>query len=486
LTTTGAHMPPHAFVAALCVGIASADLARVSLLSAALAGVVLGVALFAVEAASPPILLLLALVLSGWWWGSARLDALDRSVLLGRVDTAERTLLVVTGQARTSRFQVRLPAQVRRFGRLRLRETALLELPLGRAPPQGGVLEAITTVRLPRPEKNGFDEREWLRRQGIHVVLRADRWTLVGCRGGLAGLADRLRAGLARSIAPGLRGERHALLEGVVLGDEQALSDNLRNRFRASGLYHLLAVSGQNVALVAAGALALAWLLGMPRWFGQLAALGAIAGYVLAVGAQPSVVRAGIAGALGSLAWLAARPADRWYFLCLGALVLLAWNPYDALDAGFQLSFSAVAAIFVLVPRSSRVLEGYPLPHKFAAAVAVAGACGLVTAPILWFQFHAVPLLTVPANALAEPAVGPLLFLALASALAMLVFPPAAAAIAWFNGWCAAYLAGCARLFGSLPGAQVSSTPGLLALLVPIAACGAYAWRRWQTSPRPT
>jgi competence protein ComEC len=472
--------------AALCVGIASANLVRVSIPTAAFAGVALGLALVAVEGPSRAILLLSALVASGWWWGSARLDALDRSVLLGHVDTSERSLLVVTGPARKSRFQVRLPAQVRRFGRLRLRETALLELPLGRAPPLGGMLEAVTTVRLPRPEKNGFDERTWLRRQGIHVVLRADRWTPVGRRGGLAGLADRLRAWLARSIAPGLGGERRGLVEGVVLGDEQALSDNLRNRFRASGLYHLLAVSGQNVALVAAGALALAWLIGVPRWLGHLAALGAIAGYVLVVGAQPSVVRAGLAGALGSLAWLAARPADRWYFLCLGALVLLAWNPYDALEAGFQLSFAAVAAIFVLVPRFAGVLEGYPLPRKFAAAVAVAAACGLVTAPILWFQFHALPLLTVPANALAEPAVGPLLFLALASALVTLVFPPAAAAVAWLNGWCAVYLAGCARIFGSLPGAQVSSTRGLLALLVFIAATGAYAWRRWQTSPRPT
>jgi len=45
---------------------------------------------------------------------------------------------------------------------------------------------------------------------------------------------------------------------------------------------------------------------------------------------------------LGSLAWLTARGRDRWYFMLLGALVLLAWNPYDILDAGFQLSFAAV------------------------------------------------------------------------------------------------------------------------------------------------
>jgi competence protein ComEC len=320
----------------------------------------------------------------------------------------------------------------------------------------------------------------------VRVVLHADRWKIVGRRGGLGGIGDGLRMALSRSIARGLHGTRRGLVEGVVLGDEQALSESLRNRFRASGLYHLLAVSGQNVALVAAGALALVWLLGFPRWLGQLAAIGAIASYVLAVGAQPSVIRAGVAGVLASAAWLAARPADRWYFLWLGALVLLAWNPYDVLDAGFQLSFVAVASIFVLVPRIAAILEGYPLPAKFAAVVAVSAACGVVTAPILWFQFHAIPLLTVPANALAEPAVAPLLYLAFAAALTAPIFPPAASAIAWLNGWCAAYLAGCARLFGSLPGAQVRSGRAVVVLLVLVTAGGAYAWRRWQSSPRPT
>jgi competence protein ComEC len=477
---------PPAVVAAVCAGIATANLARISLATAALGAVLVVLAAAAGDEALRAPLLVVALLLAGWWWGSTRLDALDRSVLLARVDTAERSLLVVSGPARSSRFQLRVPAQVRRFGRLRFREAVLLELPLGRAPPQGAVIEAITTVRLPRPEKHGFDERTWLKHQGIHVVLRADRWRLVGRRAGLAGLGDRLRAALARSVARGLHGTRRGVVTGVVLGDEQALPESLRNRFRASGLYHLLAVSGQNVALVAAGALALVWLLGLPRWLAQVAALGSIGAYVLAVGAQPSVVRAGVAGALASLAWLAARPVDRWHFLSLGALILLAWNPYDVLDPGFQLSFAAVAAIFVLVPRFGRVLDGYPLPRKLATAIAVSTACGLVTAPILWIQFGAVPLLTVPANALAEPAVAPLLLLAFSAALTSLLYPPAATAIAWINGWCAAYLAGCARFFGSLPGAQVRSTRAALLVLALAAGTGAYAWRRWQSSPRST
>ncbi|HSC49167.1 MAG TPA: ComEC/Rec2 family competence protein [Gaiellaceae bacterium] len=482
---TIARGSPHGYVAALCLGLATANVARVPAVVALTLTVAAATASTIIDPPRRPLALVAGLAILGWWWGSVRLDALDRSTLLAYVDTSERTVLTVTAEPRHSRFELRVPAQARRFGRLELHEDVLLELPLGRSPPQGGIVETIATVRHPRPAKSGFDERTYLRRHGIHVVLRADRWRLVGRRGGIGGIADRLRRGLVSSIAPGLRGERRGIVEGVVLGDDQSLSETLRQRFRGSGLYHLLAVSGQNVVLVAGGALALAWLLGMPRWLGQVGAIAAIAGYVLAVGAQPSVVRAGVSGALVSLAWLAARPVDRWHFCLLGALVLLAWNPYTLLDAGFQLSFAAVVAIFVLVPRLLRVLAGYPLPASLAGVVAVSTACGLATAPILWLQFHSLPLLSVPANALAAPAMPALLGLAFAAALVDPISPPAAAAIAWLNGWCAAYLATCARVVGGLPGAQISSTRGLVAVLAVTGLVGTYAWRRWlSSSPR--
>ena len=84
---------------------------------------------------------------------------------------------------------------------------------------------------------------------------------------------------------------------------------------------------------------------------------------MLAVGPQPSVIRAGVAGALASLAWLTGRQRDRWYALLVAAIVLLAWNPYTLLDPGFQLSFAAVVSIFVLAPRFAGALEGYPVPR---------------------------------------------------------------------------------------------------------------------------
>src|SRR5205085_2764558 len=225
-----------------------------------------------------------AIAIAGWWWGSGRLHALDRSVLLARVGTAERALVETEEPPRVGRFGIRVRVLVLRWGETRPHEPVLLELPGGRAPPQGSRLSLVGVLKLPRGPSPGFDEATSLRRQGIHC----------------------------------------------------------------------LAVDGLKVGTVAAGALALMRLLGIGRIAAELAALAAVGAYTLAVGFHPSVVRAAVAAALGSLAWLSARERDRWHALLLGALALLAWNPAFVLDAGFQLSFAAVAAIFVVTPRVVR------------------------------------------------------------------------------------------------------------------------------------
>ena len=468
-------------LASLCLGIALANLVRLPTF------VALGCAAAILLAASSwkaVGTVACVLALAGWWWGSARLDRIDRSALLPEVGRAETALVVVTAAPRRGRFDLKMPVRVRRYGLLELDEPAQLELPLGRAPPQGGVLEVRAEAKLPRGPSHGFDERTWLKRRGVHVVLAGDRWRVVGHRHGLGGLGDRLHGWLARSVSGRLHGERRGVLLGVVLGDEQGISDRLRRDFRASGLYHLLAVSGQNVALVAAGTLVLAWLLGMPRWLGQFGALASIGGYVLAVGPQPSVLRAGIAGALGSLAWLTARPTDRWYFLLIGVFALLAWNPYVLFDAGFQLSFAAVVAIFTIAPQLEQRLEGYPLPQTLRDVIAISTACGVATAPILWLQFHAIPVLAVPANAAAAPAVVPLLGLAMSAAVVHPLAPGISALLAQADGLCAVYLAICAKVFGRLPLAQIRSGWAVAALALLAGGAWAYACRDGRSEAR--
>ena len=454
------------------VGLAAANIARPQMLSVVGIAGAAAVAAFALDGTARVAALALALAGAGWVWGAFRLDTLDRSLLVARIGHVDRTVAEVAAPARHGQFELRVLVNVRSFGEFRIDEPALLELPLGRAPPQGAVIETVAEAKSPRPPEDGFDERAWLTRQGVHVVLSGRGWRQLGRRAGLAGVADRLRTFLGAGVAPGVHGERAALIKGVVLGADEGLSKEVQERFRQSGLYHLLAVSGQNIAIIAGAILLLGALTGIPRWLGEFGVLGAIGGYVLAVGLQPSVVRAGIAGALASLAWLASRPRDRWYFLLVGGIALLAWNPYNLREPGFQLSFAAVGAIFLLVPRIERLIEGYPVPRLLATPVAVSTACGLCTAPLLWLDFGRVPVYSVVANALAEPAMPFLLGLGLVAAVVHPVLPAVAEVLAWLNGWFAAYLAWCARSVGALPSAQVSSLRALLLL----ADAGFLAW----------
>jgi competence protein ComEC len=465
---------------AACVGCALANAGRVPVLPFALAAaaagafaLVLGDPRFRVGAAA------VAVALGGWAWGSVRLAELDRSTLVGRIGTVEQAVVEVDEPPKAGGFDQRARAVLLHWGTLKPREPVYLELPLGRAPPQGADISLLGQLRAPTGPSSGFDQRSWLRRQGIHVVLRAKGpWRVVGRRGGIYGIGDDVERWLAGDSVRGLSGERWNVIEAIVLGRSNLVGQSLLADFRASGLYHCLAVDGLKVSTIALAVAGIALIAGLGRIAAEIAALTAVAAYALAVGLHPSVVRAGVAAALASLAWLAARQRDRWQALLVGAAVLLVWNPYSLLDAGFQLSFAAVAAIFVVTPRVVRALEGYPVSRSLAQLIGVSLACGVATAPVTWLQFHQISLVTVPANVVAVPVVVEVLGLALVTAAIAPVAPAVASALAWVNGWGAWFVAACARVFGSVPGAQITS--GRWAAVLGLGAVGAaaYAWRR--------
>ncbi len=356
---------PALLVVSSCVGIALANWIRVPVAVLLALGVAF-VALALRETAGGRRLVFAAsaLLIAGLWWGGLRTGALEESVLGSHLGETASARVVVTGPARRSEFSLRVPARVVRFGTAALAERVLLQLPPERAPPQGSVLELRARPVAPRGPETGFDERGWLARQGVHVVLQGRDARIVGRRGGIGGVADRLRAHVERTLASGTNGERRAVLVGIVLGEDEGLTTELRDSFRASGLLHLLAVSGQNVVITAVGVVSVARVAGIGRLTGEAIAIIAILGYALAAGWQPSVVRATVAGLIASLAWLTSKPRDRWHAMALGALVLLAWTPASLLDPGFQLSFVAVSAIFLSVAPVMRFWEGYPVPAQ--------------------------------------------------------------------------------------------------------------------------
>ncbi len=231
-----------------------------------------------------------------------------------------------------------------------------------------------------------------------------------------AEIRERAAAGLGR----GMPQREAALARGFVLGEDEEIDEGTKEDFRRSGLSHLLAVSGQNVTLLALLAMPLLGALGIPLRQRLLWVLGLIAVYIPVAGAGPSVQRAGVMGALGVLATLAGRRGSRLYALAVAAGVTLAIDPGIAADVGWQLSFAAVLGILVLSAPLQEAVAARIGPGRWrralAEGIAVTVAATLATAPLIAFHFETLSTTTLLANVLALPAVAPAMWLGMCGA----------------------------------------------------------------------
>jgi competence protein ComEC len=293
------------------------------------------------------------------------------------------------------------------------------------------------------------------------------------------GAIDAMRRRAEVALSADLPGPKAALARGMVLGQDEAISESVRDEFRASGLAHLLAVSGQNVMLLAALALPLLAFAGAGPRARAVALLALIAIYMPLAGAGPSLQRAAAMGAAGALALAVGRTSSRWYALLLAAAATLAVNPRAAEDPGWQLSFAAVLGILVL-GRPLRDGLARAMPRMLADGIAITVAATVATAPLLAHHFGSFSVAGLVANLLALPVVAPIMWLGMVStALAQLpVLAPALAggvtaattAIGWLNGLLLGYLAWVARELAEAPGATLA-----LPLRSPFALVAAYA-----------
>ncbi len=405
--------------------------------------------------------------------GSARIAAIDRSPLrpLAGQDVTVRGFVVKRERAKFGVRRLRLRvASISGGGRVR--DVIQLRVPgdvrFGR-PSIGDELVAGGKLELPRRRPGSFDYAAYLRRAGVHAILRARFVKATGARrGGPQGALDALRRRAEAGVSAGLSPPLAALARGMVLGADEDISDGMNEDFKASGLAHVLAVSGQNVTLLAVLAWPLLAAAGLGRRARLSGVLALIAIYVPLTGAGPSIVRAGAMGAAGTVAALAGRPASRWYSLLLAAAVTLALDPRAWEDVGWQLSFAAVAGIFVLSAPLVKALVRLPEPVARGTALTVAAT--IATAPLMSLHFGRVSLVSLVANVAALPAVAPVMWIGmLASAAAQVSLLPAALLNA-LNGFALTYVSTVARWTAGLPGAVWN-----VRIASPAAIAGAYA-----------
>jgi competence protein ComEC len=323
------------------------------------------------------------------------------------------------------------------------------------------------------------------RRRGAGAALEVSELHRTGeRRGGIAGLVDTVRRRAEAGLVRGLGDDEAALLRGMVLGQDERLSDEVRDEFKRSGLAHVLAVSGQNVMLLATLVLAAGALVGAPLRTRLLVALALVALYVPLTGAGPSIQRAGVMGAAGLVAALAGRPAHRWYALGLAAAVTLALNPLAVGEPGWQLSFAAVVALLALAPPLRAALaRRIPGPVADVAAITIAATVG--TAPLMALHFEQVSLAALPANLLAAAAIAPVMWLGMLAVAAAQIAPVLALPFNALNAPLLAFVEWVAHAFAAAPASVVpvrigspAALAGVYAALGAAIVAGRAAWRR--------
>lgn len=274
--------------------------------------------------------------------------------------------------------------------------------------------------------------------------------------------AGAVRAGIRAAVAHRPADQR-ALVPALVDGDDDALDDALADDFRATGLTHLLAVSGTNLTLVVGFLLILTrWVGVRGRWLLLVGAVG-IVGFVLLARTEPSVLRAAVMGTVGLLAMGTdgRRRGSRAIGVAVVALLLV--RPELAVQAGFALSVLATAGIVLVAPAWRDALARW-LPRWAAEAVAVPAAAQLACTPVVAAISGQVSLVAVIANLVVAPVVGPATVLGLGGGVLALLWEPAGRLLGALAGWCVAWIVVVATRGADLPGAAIGWGTGPVAL----------------------
>lgn len=276
--------------------------------------------------------------------------------------------------------------------------------------------------------------------------------------------SDHVRQSLRDSVAHRPADQR-VLVPALVNGDDAGLDPALADDFRATGLTHLLAVSGTNLTLVVGFLLVVArWLGVRGRWLYLVGAVG-IGGFVLLARTEPSVLRAAAMGTVGLVAMGVDGRRRGFRALGVAVAVLLLAQPALAVTIGFALSVLATAGILVLAPGWRDALARW-LPRWLAEAIAVPAAAQLACTPLVAAISGQVSLVAVLANLLVAPVVGPATVLGLLGGLAGLVLDPAGRLLGTLASWCVAWIILVARRGADLPAAAVDWGTGVLPLLL--------------------
>ncbi|MHB8843623.1 MAG: DNA internalization-related competence protein ComEC/Rec2 [Nitrospirota bacterium] len=331
----------------------------------------------------------------------------------------------------------------------------------------------------PRGYRNpgGFDYPAYLARQGVYAVVPVRSGSAIAMleRGsGLFRFVQDLRDRIRRSMTVSLHGDGAAVLLAMTIGEEGTLTDDLRERFMAAGVTHIISISGSHLGMVA---IICFWLTrnalfllperayhgftirADPRKVAALLAVLPVVFYAFLAGGQVATIRALVMILAGLAALSLDRDSDLWSALAIAALISLVPAPQALFDISFQLSYLSVLSIAFVVsawnslapPSRSRLQR---LRNSVLLLFVISLTAALATGPLVAFYFRQVSFAGLIANMVVVPAAGALVVpLGLISGILSLVtgsFPLAAE-----NQFMADRFVGFVSFFSRMPFAAV-------------------------------
>ena len=296
------------------------------------------------------------------------------------------------------------------------------------------------------------------------------------------GVLNDLRANYVKNLS-GVTPDAKTLVAGLAIGEISALSPELEEQMRIVSLTHLVAVSGSNCAIV----VGMVYLIAVGLRFGRtgrtVISLAGLGLYVLLIGPDPSVLRAGVMAA--SVIVMVALGRRTWALnaLAIAAIILLIADPWLAVEFGFGLSVLATAGILLLAPAMSERLSS-KMPMPLALGLSVTLAAQLFCLPLLMQLQPGLPTYSVVANLLAGPMVAPVTVLGMIAVVLTPVAPPLVAIVSWIASLGTWVIEAVAIFFSGLPVAYFPWATGWPATILSILLIFAVAaWLRGVSVP---
>lgn len=310
-----------------------------------------------------------------------------------------------------------------------------------------------------------FDYARFLRRQGIsgRTYVADNRWKVRAMADEEVPLRLRMaryRQGLSAQYFSHLESEEAAIVAAMSLGDKRSLAAAQRQSFSATGVSHVLALSGLHLGIL----FSLYSLLFVNRLRSRrgrvLASLLGVAllwGFALLVGFPLSLVRATVMFTLWQLSVVLYSDRNSLNNLALAALLILLFSPASLFDIGFQLSFTSVFFILFLMPHVPRPrwLHRSRLLSLVYGWLAVSIVAQIGTGPLVAYYFHTIPLVGLLGNLLAIP----LAYVILGLALVFFLIPGCQGLTATLLGWCIRFLTGAVGWMAAWPYSHIKAYP---------------------------